>query len=183
LHKDLGSTMIYVTHDQVEAMTLADKIVVLRAGIIEQVGSPLGLYNDPDNVFVAGFIGSPRMNFMEVEVNSSKADVLTVTLNEFKNTKVSVQISGPHPKKGSQMLLGVRPEHFSSEGAIKIDARIDVIENLGGASFAYAGADSDEPLTIQLPGNHSAKEGEVYKAGIDPTTVFLFDKQSEKRLR
>ena len=183
LHKDLGSTMIYVTHDQIEAMTLADKIVVLRAGIIEQVGSPLGLYNDPDNVFVAGFIGSPRMNFIEVTVDSSNDDVLTVSLNEFDNTKVSVNLIGRHPEKGSGLLMGIRPEHFSSQGAVKIEARIDVIEDLGGASFAYSSAEADEPLTIQLPGNHNAKEGEMYKAGIDPSTVFLFDKKTELRLR
>jgi len=183
LHKDLGSTMIYVTHGQVEAMTLADKIVVLRDGIIEQVGSPLGLYHDPDNVFVAGFIGSPRMNFLDAKAESSHEDVLTVTLNGYNDTKVSVNLNEPHPAIGTDLLLGARPEHFSQQGAVRIETRIDVIENLGGSSFAYAGSQTNVPLTIQLPSDHNAREGEMYKAGIDPTTVFLFDKHSEMRLR
>ena len=168
LHKELGSTMIYVTHDQVEAMTLVDKIVVLRAGIIEQVGSPLDLYHDPDNVFVAGFIGSPRMNFLDARVDSSKNDVLTVTLDKFENTKLSLNIKGDHPVTGTDLLVGVRPEHFTAQGVAKIETQIDVIENLGGASFAYAGSDGQNPLTIQLPSNHDAREGKIYKAGIDP---------------
>ena len=97
LHQSLGATMIYVTHDQVEAMTLADKIVVLRAGLVEQVGSPLKLYDDPDNAFVAGFIGSPKMNFLAAKAVSSKGKTLTVELPDFDNIKVPMSIAADHP--------------------------------------------------------------------------------------
>ena len=183
LHQDLGATMIYVTHDQVEAMTLADKIVVLRAGIIEQVGSPMELYRNPDNVFVAGFIGSPQMNFLSAIAASSKGKTLTVTLPEFGDTKIPVKLEGDHPSPGAKLVLGVRPEHFNDTSKTKLSAKIDVIENLGGTSYAYAGSQTENPLTIELDGEHNALEGEIYKAGIDPARVFLFDAGTEQRIR
>ena len=104
LHKEIGATMIYVTHDQVEAMTLADKIVVLRAGRIEQVGAPLDLYRDPDNRFVAGFIGSPAMNFLDGTVAEGGVEV--------PGLKATIPASVPLPKEGSKVTLGLRPEHI-----------------------------------------------------------------------
>jgi lactose/L-arabinose transport system ATP-binding protein len=102
LHKDLGATMIYVTHDQVEAMTLADKIVVLRSGKVEQVGSPLALYDDPDNAFVAGFIGSPRMNFLPASLSrASEGETLTVRLMILMAIEVPMTIKGQHPARGT----------------------------------------------------------------------------------
>lgn len=183
LHQDLGATMIYVTHDQVEAMTLADKIVVLRAGIIEQVGSPMDLYRNPDNVFVAGFIGSPQMNFLGAVAASSKGKTLTVTLPEFGDAKIPVKLEGEHPAPGTKLKFGVRPEHFDDSSKTKLSAKIDVIENLGGIAFAYAGSQTENPLTIQLDGEHNANEGEVYKAGIDAAKIFLFDAETENRIR
>jgi lactose/L-arabinose transport system ATP-binding protein len=105
LHKELGATMIYVTHDQVEAMTLADKIVVLRSGRVEQVGSPLALYDDPDNAFVAGFIGSPRMNFLPAVVESSEDEVLTVRLTDLGDVTVPMRVKGQHPARGYGLYL------------------------------------------------------------------------------
>ncbi|MDF1606749.1 sn-glycerol-3-phosphate ABC transporter ATP-binding protein UgpC [Hoeflea sp. YIM 152468] len=183
LHKDLGATMIYVTHDQVEAMTLADKIVVLRAGRVEQVGSPLHLYDDPDNAFVAGFIGSPRMNFLPAVVAASEGDTLTVRLTDMGNVVVPMNISTPHPQKGTALSLGLRPEHFDPAGAISIETPIDVIEHLGGSSFAYSRSEEEMPLTIELRDNRQVQEGDVLKTGFNPERAFLFDDGTGLRLR
>ena len=174
LHKELGATMIYVTHDQVEAMTLADKIVVLSAGIIEQTGSPLDLYDDPDNAFVAGFIGSPRMNFLPATVTGSSGETLTVKLDDFGGIEVPMTITGKHPAAGTKLQLGIRPEHFDAAGSVKVSMLIDVIEHLGGSSFAYAKADEDHPLTIELRDNRTAREGGTLDTGFNPARAFLF---------
>ena len=183
LHKELGATMIYVTHDQVEAMTLADKIVVLRSGKVEQVGSPLHLYDDPDNSFVAGFIGSPRMNFLQAVVEASDGDTLTVRLTDMGEAIVPMKIKSPHPPKGAKLSLGIRPEHFDPAGAVRIETPVDVIENLGGSSFAYSRSEEELPLTIELKGNRDAREGDILKTGFDPAQAFLFDAGTGLRLR
>jgi lactose/L-arabinose transport system ATP-binding protein len=183
LHKSLGSTMIYVTHDQVEAMTLADKIVVLRGGNIEQVGSPIKLYDDPDNIFVAGFIGSPKMNFLDAEVLSSEGGMLNVKLTSNGDVSVPMKIAGKHPAKGSKLTLGIRPEHFDPKGKIRISAPVDVIENLGGVSYAYTRPDEHAPLIIELKGNRNAAEDAVLETGFNPQQAFLFDSATGLRLR
>jgi lactose/L-arabinose transport system ATP-binding protein len=177
LHQQLGATMIYVTHDQVEAMTLADKIVVLRAGHIEQVGSPLELYDNPDNLFVAGFIGSPKMNFLDAE-----ADGAGVRLPQFGNVKVPLALKSAIPT-GGKLKLGIRPEHFDAGGAVKLSIPIDVIEHLGGTSFAYGGNDSENPLTVEVKDGRSSSAGQALKTGFDPARAFLFDASSGARLR
>ncbi|MEO0542310.1 MAG: sn-glycerol-3-phosphate ABC transporter ATP-binding protein UgpC [Pseudomonadota bacterium] len=182
LHNDLGATMIYVTHDQVEAMTLADKIVVLRAGKIEQVGAPLELYNNPDNQFVAGFIGSPKMNFLNGEVTSYAKGKAKVTLIDFDGATAQVPCA-TKLAKGDKVVLGIRPEHFSPTGAAKMDVLVDVIEDLGGVAYGYHGADSEAPLTIALPEGHGLKFNTAYKAAFDPERAFLFDPQSNLRIR
>ncbi len=183
LHKELDATMIYVTHDQVEAMTLADKIVVLRDGIIEQTGQPMNLYHDPDNVFVAGFIGSPRMNFLNATVHSAKSGLLTLALDDHDLIKIKIPLNGELPGKGDKLLAGIRPEHFAASGSVNFDVEIDVIENLGGTSFAYANTKSKTPITMELENGHLAKEGSEFAVGINPDNVLVFDKISEKRLR
>jgi ABC-type sugar transport system ATPase subunit len=121
LHQTLGNTIIYVTHDQTEAMTLADKIVVLRAGRIEQVGSPMDLYNDPDNAFVAGFIGSPRMNFLPVRAG---APVGAVT-------------------------MGIRPEHLDQTTGTGLQVVVEVVEKLGATSFVHGRLDTGETVVAE----------------------------------
>jgi lactose/L-arabinose transport system ATP-binding protein len=158
LHKELGATMIYVTHDQVEAMTLADKIVVLRSGVIEQVGSPLALYDDPDNAFVAGFIGSPRMNFLSASVVASEGETLTVRLDDLDGIEVPMAIRSTHPKPGTQLQLGIRPEHFDAAGSVQVSMPIDVIEHLGGSSFAYSRSEMELPLTIEIRENRNVRK-------------------------
>ena len=183
LHKELGATMIYVTHDQVEAMTLADKIVVLRAGVIEQVGSPLALYDDPDNAFVAGFIGSPRMNFLPASVVGSDGETLTVRLDDLDGIEVPMAIRSTHPKPGAQLQLGIRPEHFDAAGSVQVSMPIDVIEHLGGSSFAYSRSEMELPLTIEIRENRNVREGEVLETGFNPERAFLFDAGTGARLR
>jgi lactose/L-arabinose transport system ATP-binding protein len=181
LHKQLKATMIYVTHDQVEAMTLADKIVVLRAGKIEQVGAPLKLYTDPDNMFVGGFIGSPRMNFVKGTVKGvagGKATVdvpdIGVTFDKAVSDKVAV---------GQEVMVGVRPEHFDKSGSAKFSAGIDVVENLGGQAYAYAHTKDGQALTVELRDNRSSVEGTTLHTGFDPAQAFLFDPKTDLRIR
>jgi lactose/L-arabinose transport system ATP-binding protein len=182
LHKELGATMIYVTHDQVEAMTLADKIVVLRSGKVEQVGSPMKLYDDPDNVFVAGFIGSPRMNFLPGKVKSSTKGKATVALPGLGGATAAFMLDNP-PASGADVTLGIRPEHFHAAGKTRFTVDVDVVENLGGTSFAYANANGGDPLTIEMKADRSASEGKPLKIGFDPEKAFLFDAQTGARLR
>ena len=139
LHRRLGATMIYVTHDQVEAMTMADKIVVLRQGRIEQIGSPLDLYNRPDNRFVAGFIGSPQMNFIPVQAGG---DGRVATAH---GTNISLA-AGQEVGAGTALVLGVRPEHLSlasGAGALGLPIRVSGVEQLGGHCLIYGTLPSD----------------------------------------
>ncbi|MGI9365341.1 MAG: ABC transporter ATP-binding protein [Rhizobiaceae bacterium] len=176
LHNDLDSTMIYVTHDQTEAMTLADKIVVLRAGIVEQYGTPLELYDNPDNEFVAGFIGSPRMNFLDAEVTSTKKGSAKVTIPALGNLKIDVTTRDRAPEKGEGVRVGIRPEHFISadDTKHKFKAPTSVVEQLGGNSFLYLNVGGSVPLTVEQKGHTQVRDGQVASVGVDPTTAMLF---------
>ncbi|MEO0357483.1 MAG: sn-glycerol-3-phosphate ABC transporter ATP-binding protein UgpC [Pseudomonadota bacterium] len=174
LHKEIGATMIYVTHDQVEAMTLADKIVVLRKGIIEQVGAPLDLYSDPNNKFVAGFIGSPSMNFLDGTVRSGAVDVPAL--------QTSVKLDVSMPSDGTSVSLGLRPEHLIIDP--KGDTHsVDMTESLGGVSYAYLNSETGEKLIVEERGITSAKEGDRVGLKVDTVTARLFDGQTENRIR
>ncbi|MBD8066330.1 sn-glycerol-3-phosphate ABC transporter ATP-binding protein UgpC [Devosia sp. PTR5] len=165
LHNDLGNTMIYVTHDQVEAMTMADKIVVLRAGVIEQSGAPLDLYNNPRNLFVAGFIGSPKMNFLSV---SADGDALRAGSHTFS---VGRSVSGA-------TTLGVRPEHITvvdGTGIHLADVKVDLVENLGGQTVVYATTTDGQPMTIVLEGQREVAPGTTVPIHVDPSKVHLFN--------
>ncbi|KJS16338.1 MAG: glycerol-3-phosphate ABC transporter ATPase [Hoeflea sp. BRH_c9] len=148
LHNSLKTTMIYVTHDQVEAMTMADKIVVLRAGYIEQVGSPLELYRSPANLFVASFIGSPKMNFIE----------------------------GKDAEAHGAKTIGVRPEHFvvsKTEGMWK--GKVGVSEHLGSDTFLRVAVEGFEPLTIRADGEVDIYHGDTVYLTPDPSKIYRFD--------
>ena len=165
LHNDLGNTMIYVTHDQVEAMTMADKIVVLRSGVIEQAGAPLELYNNPRNLFVAGFIGSPKMNFLSASADGSSLKVA--------GNSLALQ----RPVAGATT-LGVRPEHITiAEGSgVKLaDVRVDLVENLGGQTVVYATTTDSQAITIVLEGQSKVELGATVGVHIDPARIHLFD--------
>ena len=138
LQKRLNATMIYVTHDQVEAMTMADKIVVLNEGHVEQVGKPLDLYHTPKNRFVAGFIGSPAMNFLEGQIKAVNGQIIEVELEGGHQASVRCEVSGS-AHQGAPITLGVRPEALSPEGAgdSKIPGKVYAVERLGGETYLY----------------------------------------------
>ncbi len=182
LHDELGATMIYVTHDQVEAMTLADKIVVLRAGKVEQVGAPMHLYNDPDNSFVGGFIGSPKMNFLNATVTAASGTTVTVQLTDYQSDPFEVACLA-HIDAGTSVQVGLRPEHFTAAGNAALQTHLEVVENLGGVSFAYANAASDEPLTVGLDEQQAGNARGDFEARFDTSRCFLFDKHSTQRIR
>ena len=182
LHDDLDSTMIYVTHDQTEAMTLADKIVVLRAGVVEQVGSPIGLYDDPDNAFVAGFIGSPRMNFVAGTVAEADGTHAQVELPSLGGTVLPVRARGTAPQPGTAVTVGIRPEHMDTEGASgsTFQARTQVVEQLGGVSYLYLDVGGDEPLTVEHKGHARLRDGETATVGIEPGRAMMFDGEGRR---
>ncbi|MBN9315491.1 MAG: sn-glycerol-3-phosphate ABC transporter ATP-binding protein UgpC [Devosia sp.] len=171
LHQDLGNTMIYVTHDQVEAMTMADKIVVLQAGIIEQVGAPLELYNTPRNKFVAGFIGSPKMNFLAATVES--ADGAGARLRAGGSEIVVNRQVGA----GEAVTFGVRPEHIGiseGSGVPLAEVRVDLVEQLGGQTMVYATTADGQPLTIAVDGQRALEPGSTLTAYVDPARYHVF---------
>ncbi|MCE0506710.1 sn-glycerol-3-phosphate ABC transporter ATP-binding protein UgpC [Roseivivax sp. GX 12232] len=175
LHKEIGATMIYVTHDQVEAMTLADKIVVLRAGHIEQVGSPMHLYNDPDNRFVAGFIGSPSMNFLEGVVTGGK--VACPLLGE-----TPIETSVALPAEGARVLVGLRPQALSvEEGSSPL--RLDIRERLGGVAYDYLVDGKDARIVVETRSDEDIPEGTEVRLVFDPAEALFFDGETEQRLR
>ncbi len=179
LHKELQTTIIYVTHDQVEAMTLADIIVVLRDGIIEQVGRPLDLYDDPANQFVAGFIGSPRMNFLAATVVEKTADGVTLELQNHANARLTLPVSGG--AVGDRVILGVRAEHFGLPGAGNVDITldVDVAEHLGSTSYVYANA-SGEALVIEREESRHETSNEAITVSISASKAYLFDSKGAR---
>ena len=168
--------MIYVTHDQVEAMTMADKIVVLRAGRIEQVGSPLELYNRPANRFVAGFIGSPQMNFVPVSATGSAAGGVTVALPGGQSLTLPVRHGAPAP--GTALVLGIRPEHMyptAADGAPLLSLAVDQLEQLGGHSLLYgAVTGSDARATVHVPGQTAVRAGSAMGISMNAEHAHLF---------
>jgi lactose/L-arabinose transport system ATP-binding protein len=174
LHKEIGATMIYVTHDQVEAMTLADKIVVLRGGVIEQVGGPMDLYCNPDNKFVAGFIGSPAMNFLSAVVKDGLVDV--------PGLETSVDLSVTLPAEGTAVEIGLRPEHLTLDPK-GTTHRIEMTESLGGVSYAYLKGASGEKIVVEERGEIRSTEGDTVGLILDAASARLFDAASETRIR
>ena len=175
LHKEIGATMIYVTHDQVEAMTLADKIVVLRAGYIEQVGAPMDLFRDPDNKFVAGFIGSPSMNFLNGVVEGGKVRVPALE-DEIFETSVAL------PGEGKSVIVGLRPQHLSVAEA-KSSITVDISEQLGGVSYEYLVTQTGERVVVESKEEEVLKSGASVKVSYQAEKVMFFDADTEARLR
>jgi lactose/L-arabinose transport system ATP-binding protein len=164
LHQSLGATMIYVTHDQTEAMTLADRIVVLRAGRVEQVGRPTDLYDDPDNIFVAGFIGSPRMNILPGRAVAADRVALG-----------GVEIAVPvRLAPGQEVQVGIRPEHLTGSAGAEARVRIEVVEQLGSTAFVHGALAPDLPLVIEARDARPAVGDEI-AVRFDPARICLFD--------
>ncbi len=174
LHEDLKTTMVYVTHDQVEAMTLADRIVVLSAGRVEQVGAPLELYEYPVNLFVAGFLGSPKMNFIGAEVVEANSAAATVRLKSGAVIRTLVDASGAKP--GDKVTLGIRPEHFDASATSNaIEATLTFVESLGSTTHAYlAYPGVEDALTCDLGGHTVLAAGDMLKVGLPPDSCHLF---------
>ncbi|CAM5775446.1 maltose/maltodextrin import ATP-binding protein MalK [Labrys miyagiensis] len=172
LHEELGVTMIYVTHDQVEAMTLADKIVVLRDGVIEQIGTPLDLYHHPRNRFVAGFIGSPTMNFVEVIAKGATADGVGVELPG--GAAVTVPVSGGAIAPGEKLTLGVRPEHLSRSQSGQLSGEVMVVERLGGQTFLYVQVTPAHLFIVQADGGDGTKVHDRIGLTITSSAAHLF---------
>ncbi len=172
LHKELRTTIIYVTHDQVEAMTLADKIVVMRDGEVAQIGRPLDLYDNPDSLFVAGFIGSPRMNFLLGVVDRSR---MAIRLLEHGNEEVPLAGFTARPDDGTKVTIGLRPGQFAVGGPVQLDLIVEMVEHLGSETLAYARYGKGEVMTISVPEGRDVKAGEAYAACFDPSSALLFD--------
>ena len=182
LHKELAATIIYVTHDQVEAMTLADRIVVLRDGIVEQVGTPLDLYDNPDNLFVAVFIGSPKMNFLNGVVEGEADGGLAVRLPDYGDQRIVFARPAGMPAKDGTVTVGIRPVHFNDSGAAALNLTIDLVEHLGGETFAYARYGNSDLVTIGLRDGRSLRAGDPIAAHFDPASALLFD-NAGRRIR
>ncbi|WP_227104115.1 ABC transporter ATP-binding protein [Chromobacterium rhizoryzae] len=174
LHQQLKTTMIYVTHDQVEAMTLADKIVVLSAGRVEQVGAPRALYHHPANRFVAGFIGSPRMNFLPGRVLSIQPAGVAVRLDG--GGELLAAVTAQDLKPGDAVAVGVRPEHLQpAPGPAALRARVAAVESLGDCAYLYAEApDADEPLISRISDAQDFAAGDETGFSAQPHHCHLF---------
>ncbi|MDH6266168.1 multiple sugar transport system ATP-binding protein [Rhizobium sp. SG_E_25_P2] len=184
LHAELGSTMIYVTHDQVEAMTMASRIVVLNKGAIEQVGSPLSLYANPVNQFVAGFLGAPRMNFMQGQAIDIATTHARVQVAGLPTMDIALR-PGAALKRGEKVVIGVRPEAFEIDGGkpVGCKAQVRLVENLGRETVVYAdasplvtsGSDTGtHNVTIQLGSAVSLAPNADIAIGFDPVDAYLF---------
>jgi multiple sugar transport system ATP-binding protein/lactose/L-arabinose transport system ATP-binding protein len=180
LHQDLQNTMIYVTHDQVEAMTLADKIVVLRDGRVEQVGSPLELYHNPQNEFVAGFIGSPKMNFLPCVVGSCSEAHAQLTING--NSQITIPLPDKKLAEGQQLTLGIRPEHLEIDGGsdITIEFQSEVVERLGNSTYMFGQSCGIDGFKVHLPGDQEVSRYQSLELSFSEKDCHLFDAQGQR---
>jgi lactose/L-arabinose transport system ATP-binding protein len=180
LHKRLGVNMIYVTHDQVEAMTLADRIVILNAGKIAQHGSPKTLYNDPDSKFVAGFLGSPKMNFLDAQLETASGTTARVSLIGAPDVTFDVPCRDGSLEPGTPVSMGVRPEYFSETGDSAITVNSRILEDLGGIKFAYCTTNFGQSVTLTIDRQTSLDEGATFDARFDAADVLLFAENGDR---
>ena len=182
LHHRLKNTMIYVTHDQIEALTLADRIAIMRNGIIQQLDTPNEIYNRPVNLYVAGFMGSPGMNFVEGELSHHSEAALN-----FGSTKVPL---GRYPfasdDRPGKAIFGIRPEHVScgaaaSDEPFSVDVEIEVVEPMGADTLVWAVLDGRE-FRFRVDGQSELRAGQTTRIGFDPAKASIFDAQTELRL-
>ena len=175
LHKLLNATIVYVTHDQVEAMTLADKIVVMNNGRIEQTGKPLDLYYQPANIFVAGFIGSPAMNFIRGTVRGK--DIL-----DLGNGQALAVSLPPSAKTGSELTLGIRPEHtrLGGKDGPALSATVDLVERLGETGFVHLRLDTGSMMICEIRGDPGHQIGERVRVALDPANLHIFDARGQR---
>ena len=178
LHDQLNATMIYVTHDQTEAMTLADDIVVLDEGIVSQKGSPMELYSNPSNLFVGGFIGSPKMNFVDSKILSATNDSTEIDI--FGTSKITIPKTSSNSSNGDSVTLGIRPEHLlvNQDGDASWESKVFVVEKFGSGTFLYLEKDG-EPLVVETEGDSNIKVGDTVKVGFTASRCQLFDSSNQ----
>jgi sn-glycerol 3-phosphate transport system ATP-binding protein len=180
LQRRLGTTSVYVTHDQVEAMTMADRLIVMNAGHAEQVDTPMAVYRRPASLFVAGFIGSPAMNFLAAEITADGASAALPG-----GGRLQLPAGGLSRLAGRQVTLGVRPEHLhpAGDGAATFRAEVQLVETLGADTLAHGTlAGNGESLTVRLPGSAKLSEGQSLTLAADPGELHFFDAESGQRL-
>ena len=179
LHQRLKNTMIYVTHDQIEAMTLADRIAIMKDGKIMQLGTPDEIYNRPQNLYVADFIGSPSMNFFKGQLKDTKFTfgrlVLPMGSYNFKNKS-----------KHTEAVIGIRPEHIitgelAKKATVTTNVKVKLVEPMGSDTLVYADL-LDHQIRIRMEGNAKVKSGDILEIGIDPARASLFDSKTEQRI-
>jgi multiple sugar transport system ATP-binding protein len=172
LHKRVGATMVYVTHDQIEAMTLGDRIVVMKDGEVQQIDTPMRLYERPANVFVAGFLGSPAMNFFEGRVDGSHIAIGSALLPAPQGTTLA-----------SEVLVGVRPEDLvlAPDGAGALEAKLEVVEPVGNEIFLNLRHD-DRAIVMRVPPQALPETGSTLRIAIRPGRVHFFDAKTERRI-
>ena len=183
LHERLGATIIYVTHDQTEAMTLGTRIVVMKDGVVQQVDTPQNLYNAPGNLFVAGFIGSPQMNFLDATVKVNGKDVTLQVGNyslKLPENKAKALIDGGYD--GKTVVMGIRPENVTDDATAfpesTVEAKINVYELLGAEVFLYFDVEGFN-MTARVDPHTTSRTGDTVKFGLDMTKVHVFDKETE----
>ena len=181
LHQKLDNTMIYVTHDQIEAMTLADRIAIMKGGKIMQLDSPAAIYNQPCNLYVAGFIGSPSMNFIRGNIKDQQfsSGALTMPLSDYQWADSSKDFSGAG-------ILGIRPEHvitgeLAAKAQVRLELSVDIIEPMGSDTLIYASL-NDEEFRVRIDGQAEIKPGTKLTIGLDSQRLSLFDPTTEARL-
>jgi multiple sugar transport system ATP-binding protein len=173
LHQTLAATMIYVTHDQVEAMTMADRIVVLNRGMVEQIGSPLDLYHRPANLFVAGFIGSPKMNLFPARVTGHPDSQLMLALHG--GEEITVPAPPVPPAIGTELTLGVRPEHLQLTDQGALSGLVDVVEHLGVETLVYVRTVGGSTIVARTDDLSRVRTGETVSFALRPGRASLFD--------
>jgi multiple sugar transport system ATP-binding protein len=177
LHYETRNTVVYVTHDQVEAMTMADKIVVLHDGRVEQVGTPMHLYEHPDNKFVAGFIGSPQMNFLAGKVGISEANRISCAVEGLGTLTIPLRFEAL--KGNDPLTIGIRPEHVELEGDRSdptIKGVVNIVENLGGETYLHVEVAPEVPLImVKLHGSRSPSRGERVTLVLPADKIYAFD--------
>ena len=198
LHQKLGTTFIYVTHDQTEAMTMGDRIVVMKDGYIQQIDTPTNLYQNPVNQFVAGFIGSPQMNFIDAVLRKN-GDKYTVEFGKEgtrgeEGIKYSIDVPASkviddeilYPLIDQEVVLGVRPECIHDEPAFLaqattgvVEADVEVTEMMGAETYLYLDC-AGIPLTARVSPRTTARTGDTIKVALDPNRIHIFDKETEK---
>ena len=170
LQREMGVTSIFVTHDQVEAMTLADRLAVINNGIIEQLGTPIEIYNNPQSIFVAGFIGSPQMNFLDAELKNNVLKTVSFTIPNFISNF------------NGEVILGIRPEHFLPSNKGEINISVDLVERLGSDNLIYGEMNGKKDFCYRSPGNVSVNIGDKLTLNIVDNKFYVFDKITNKRI-